>query len=398
MPPETSHKPLYVLLGVVVIDLVGFGIAIPVLPFLVKEQDDRAWVLGALLASYAAMQFLFAPIWGRISDRIGRRPVILLTIAGTSACLLLLGLSNSIQWLFIARIAGGVFGANISVASAYITDLTVPAERTKWMGLLGASFAVGFTLGPVIGGALSLLGYGAPMLFAAGLAAVNLVVAAGVLREPAHHSHDTETVTRREAFSGRPLLRRLATINFIFTFAVCQLEGMFVYFMFKRFAYEPFDVAWIMLVMAVVMGGIQGRGIQSLAKRFGEQRLLVCGVSLMALAFFAMPLPSGVALLLLPLVVSAAGRAVGQPSMLSLVSLEATPVNRGAVMGGFQSAASLARTLGPLVAGMLFDLSDAYPFYFAGALMVLTVPLCMTLPNVNTSQLEEEPVANVPTR
>ncbi len=398
MPSETSHKPLYVLLGVVVIDLVGFGIAIPVLPFLVKEQDDRAWVLGALLASYAAMQFLFAPIWGRISDRIGRRPVILLTIAGTSACLLLLGLSNSIQWLFIARIAGGVFGANISVASAYITDLTVPAERTKWMGLLGASFAVGFTLGPVIGGALSLLGYGAPMLFAAGLAAVNLVVAAGVLREPAHHSHDTETVTRREVFSGQPLLRRLATINFIFTFAVCQLEGMFVYFMFKRFAYEPFDVAWIMLVMAVVMGGIQGRGIQSLAKRFGGQRLLVCGVSLMALAFFAMPLPSGVALLLLPLVVSAAGRAVGQPSMLSLVSLEATPVNRGAVMGGFQSAASLARTLGPLVAGMLFDLSDAYPFYFAGALMVLTVPLCMALPNVNTSQLEEEPVANVPTR
>ncbi|MCP4036706.1 MAG: MFS transporter [bacterium] len=398
MPPETSHKPLYVLLSVVVIDLVGFGIAIPVLPFLVKEQDDRAWVLGALLASYAAMQFLFAPIWGRISDRIGRRPVILLTIAGTSACLLLLGLSNSIQWLFIARIAGGVFGANISVASAYITDLTAPEERTKWMGLIGASFAVGFTLGPVIGGALSLLGYGAPMLFAAGLAAVNLVVAAGVLREPAHHSHDTETVTRREVFSGQPLLRRLATINFIFTFAVCQLEGMFVYFMFKRFAYEPFDVAWIMLVMAVVMGGIQGRGIQSLAKRFGEQRLLVCGVSLMALAFFAMPLPSGVALLLLPLVVSAAGRAVGQPSMLSLVSLEATPVNRGAVMGGFQSAASLARTLGPLVAGMLFDLSDAYPFYFAGALMVLTVPLCMALPNVNTSQLEEEPVANVPTR
>jgi len=395
MPAESSKKALYILLGVVVIDLIGFGIAIPVLPYLAREQNASGQVLGALLASYAAMQFVFAPIWGRVSDRVGRRPVMLLTIAGTSLCLLLLALSESIEWLFFARIAGGVFGANISVASAYITDLTVPEERTKWMGLIGASFAIGFTLGPVIGGSLSLIGYSAPMFFAAGLSAINFVLAVVVLREPSQHLHKVESLTQREAVASRPGLRKLVAINFVFTFAVCQLEGMFVYFMAGRFGYEPWDVAWIMFAMAVVMGSIQGRGIQPLAKRFGEKRLLRSGVVLMGLAFFAVPQPASVTLLLLPLVVSAAGRAISQPSMLSLISLEATAANRGAVMGSFQSAASLARTLGPLAAGVLFDWSDAYPFYFAGILMLIALPLCLSLPDVNVSQLEEEPLANV---
>ncbi|MDP6979201.1 MAG: MFS transporter [Myxococcota bacterium] len=375
-PAPENRKALFILLGVVVIDLIGFGVAIPVLPYLAREQNEQAWVLGALLASYAAMQFLFAPLWGRLSDRIGRRPVILVTIAGTSACLLLLGLSDSIVWLFVARIAGGIFGANIGVASAYITDLTEPEERTRWMGLIGASFAVGFTLGPVIGGPLSLLGYGAPMLFASALAATNFVFAASVLREPTQHREEEEASEGRvQLLRHNARLRRLVAINFVFTFAVCQLESMFVYFMKGRFDYEPWDVAAIMFLMALVMMGIQGGGIQPLSRRFGEKRLLIAGVSLMAVAFFAVPAPLSVPILLLPLVVSAAGRAISQPAMMSLVSLEASAHQRGVVMGGFQSASSLARTIGPLIAGVLFDRSDAWPFYCAGILMIVALPL-----------------------
>ncbi len=392
-PAPEDRKSLFILLGVVVIDLIGFGIVIPVLPFLAREQNERAWVLGALLASYAAMQFLFAPLWGRLSDRIGRRPVILVTIAGTSACLLLLGLSDSITWLFVARIAGGIFAANIGVASAYITDLSEPEERTRWMGLIGASFAVGFTLGPVIGGPLSLLGYGAPMLFASALAAVNFVFAASVLREPPQHREEESKAGWVELLRNNSTLRRLVAINFVFTFAVCQLESMFVYFMKGRFDYEPWDIAAIMFLMALVMMGIQGGGIQPLARRFGERQLLLAGMCLMAVAFFTVPGPLTVPILLLPLVVSAAGRAISQPAMMSLVSFEAAANQRGAVMGGFQSASSLARTIGPLIAGMLFDRSDAWPFYFAGILMIVALPLAWGL--AKHAPPDDEPLAEI---
>lgn len=386
MSPDRSQKPLFILLGVIVIDLIGFGVAIPVLPFLAKDQEASGFVLGLLLASYAAMQFVFAPIWGRISDRIGRRRVILLTIAGTSACLLLLGLSNSIAWLFVARILGGVFGANISVATAYIGDMTEPEDRIRWMGMIGASFAVGFTLGPVIGGALSFYGHGVPMLFASGLAAANFVFASAILREPPQRVHEGETKSRREILRGSTILRKLAAINFVFTLAVSQLESLFAYFMMARFAYEPWDVAMIMFMMALVMMGIQGGAIAPLAKRFGEYRLLLAGVTMMAISFLMLPYPSRVGVLVIPLIFSAIGRAISQPSMLSLVSLEATPATRGAVMGSFQSAASAARTIGPLAAGFLFDWNDALPFWFAGVLMVITIPLCMRLPKNETAE------------
>ena len=142
-----SRRSLVVLFSVVVVDLIGFGIVVPVLPFYVDEFGASATVLGLLVASYAAMQFVFAPVWGRVSDRIGRRPVMLATIAGSSGALVVLGLAPSLGWLFAARVLGGVFGANISVASAYIADVTDEAERTRWMGMLGACFAIGFVVG-----------------------------------------------------------------------------------------------------------------------------------------------------------------------------------------------------------------------------------------------------------
>jgi len=394
MSTEPSRKPVYILLAVIVIDLIGFGIAIPVLPFLAKDQGANGAVVGLLLASYAAMQFLFAPVWGRVSDRIGRRPVILITIAGTSACLLLLGLSESIVFLFVARIFGGIFGANISVATAYIGDVTEPEERTRFMGLVGASFAVGFTLGPVIGGLLSLYGYGVPMLFASGLAAVNLLFASAILREPEQKTEEEAPLTRSEALGRSARLRQLAAINFVFTLAVCQLESMFALYMAREFDYEPYDVAAILFLMAIVMMGIQGGGIRPLAARYGEQRLMVAGVAMMAAAFLTVPYPTSVWLLIVPLVVSAVGRAVSQPSMLSMVSLEATPETRGVVMGGFQSASSAARTVGPLVAGFLFDWHVGLPFWFAGLLMAAAIPLCLRLPKINASTISGEQVAS----
>ena len=189
MPSERPRGLLPTLFSIVIIDLIGFGIVIPILPFYAKTYDADGLTLGALLTSHAAMQFVFAPIWGRLSDRFGRRPVMLITIAGTSVSLLALGLADSLVGLFAARLMSGVFAANISVATAYVTDVTAENERTKWMGMIGASFAVGFTLGPPIGGLLASYGHSMPMFVAAAMAAVNFGFALWQLREPEAHTN-----------------------------------------------------------------------------------------------------------------------------------------------------------------------------------------------------------------
>jgi DHA1 family tetracycline resistance protein-like MFS transporter len=380
MTESTERKRhLAALFSIVVIDLIGFGIVVPVLPFYVTEFGANATVLGLLVGCYAAMQFLFAPLWGRLSDRIGRRRVMLVTIAGTSAALLLLGLANSLLWLFVARLLGGMFAANISVASAYITDVTDESERTRWMGVLGACFAVGFLLGPAVGGLLGQYGHSLPMLVASGLAAANFCYAVFVLKEPdVHRSGDVSL--DRKAVLADPRVRRICLANLLFSLAVTQLETVFAFLMMMRFDYDVLDTALILVLMAVVMGLIQGGAMRVLAARFGERNLLTAGLALMAVAFVAVPMAQEVKLLLVPLIVSAVGRGIGQPAMMSMVSSYATENTRGAVMGSFSSRASLARALGPAPAGLLFDQWIAAPFLLAAGLLVATLVLCVRLP------------------
>ena len=166
-----NRSTLPILFSVIIIDLIGFGIVIPILPAYTKDLGASAGILGILLATHAALQFLFAPVWGRLSDRFGRRPVMLITIAGTGGALLMLGLAESILGLFISRLLSGLFSANISVATAYVADVTDESERTRWMGMVGASFGIGFILGPALGGLLHPYSASLSAFLAAGLAA-----------------------------------------------------------------------------------------------------------------------------------------------------------------------------------------------------------------------------------
>jgi DHA1 family tetracycline resistance protein-like MFS transporter len=380
MPRERSKSTLPVLFSIIVIDVIGFGIIIPVLPFYANEFGASGLVLGLLFTSHAAMQALFAPLWGRLADRIGRRPVMLCTIAGTSGALLFLGLADSLAQLFAARILSGIFAANISVATAYIADVTDADERTRWMGMVGACFGVGFILGPAVGGPLAMLGYGVPMLVAAGLAAVNFVYAIFVLKEPEAHSATAQERAGKIGVLAAPGIRNLCITYFLFTFAVTQLETIFAYFMMSRFDYGVLGVTVILIVMAFVMVGIQGGGIRPLVARYGEKTLLVVGIALMAVSFAIVPWAPIVGLLMLPLVGSAIGRAISQPAMMGLASFQASAANRGAVMGTFQSSASLARVFGPLAAGALYDQSDAAPFLLASALLLVALATTAALP------------------
>lgn len=367
------HKPsLAILFSVVIVDLIGFGIVVPVLPFWATDFGADAWTYGLIQSSYALAQFAFAPLWGRLSDRIGRRPVMLATILGTAISLAWLGFAESLEGLFAARILAGGFAANIGVASAYISDVTSDEDRTRWMGMLGASFGVGFLLGPAIGGLLAPYGYAVPMLAAAGLASVNFVFALFALRDPPHQAAPGRTIGRLEVLRD-PRVRQVCITYLFFSLAVTQLENMFPLLMKDTFQLDARGVAFLLVGMALVMGGVQGGAMRALAKRYAERSLVMSGAGLMAVAFVFVPLAPGIGLLLIPLVLSAVGRAISQPSLMSLASFEASPEARGAVMGTFQSMASLARIFGPAAGGFLFDRNMAWPFWLASGLMIIVL-------------------------
>ncbi len=386
---ESSESPsparmgvLGVLFSVIVVDLIGFGIVVPILPFWADHYGANGALLGLLLTSHAAMQFLFSPLWGRLSDRIGRRTVMLITIAGTAISLLFLGLADSLPQIFLARLLSGIFGSNISVATAYLTDVTEEADRTHWMGMIGASFAVGFTLGPPIGGLLARAGHGVPMLVAAAMAAANFIWAAIALREPARHENrPVANMTSRLDVLRNPVIGRICFVYFLFSVAVTQLETTFAFLMLHRFGFDALGVGLIMLGMAVVMGGIQGGAMKRLAARFHERRLILVGLSLMAVAFFAVPLPQTAPFLLLPLMLAAVGRGISQPPMMSLVSTRADEGSRGIVMGVFQSSASAARVVGPLIAGALYDQDQAFPYWMAAVLVAIAALTAIRIEN-----------------
>ncbi len=382
------------LFSVVIIDLIGFGIMIPVLPFYAREFGASATTLGFLFTIYAAAQFLCAPAWGRLSDRIGRRRVMLMTIAGTALALLGLGLARSLAWLFVARAVGGAFAANIGVASAYITDVTSEQERTRWMGMLGACFGVGFVLGPAIGGALAPFGFAIPMFAAAGLAGANLVHAAFSLPEPAARARRLEEAGPRALALRAPLVRRLCIANFVFSLAVTQLETVFAFFMGDRFGYGARDVAVLLIAMAVLMGGIQAGGMKKLAARWSERSLATAGSLLLAAGFLVLPQPASVALLLVPLALCAVGRAILQPALMSMASLAAPVSERGSVMGTFQASATLARVLGPIAAGWLYDRQLGAPFWLAGALLLAVAAQVRGLPSRDPA-LAAPPIAQL---
>lgn len=377
----SPNRSLLILFSVIVLDLIGFGVVVPILPFYAEQYGASATVLGLLLTSYSAMQFAFSSLWGRLSDRIGRKKTLVLTIAGSAASLVLVGLADSLLLLFAGRILSGIFAANISVASAYVTDVTTEENRSKGMGMIGAAFGIGFLLGPALGGVLSRYGYHVPILTAAALSAVNFLYALWRLPETARHSKpglsQGEVVETRVL--AHPQVFKLCAIYFLFTIAVNQLESIFAFFMMRRFGYDAMHVAYILALMALIMIVIQGGLIRTLTQRYGETLLLVSGSLLLGASFACVPWSPTVALLLLPLGIASVGRGISQPALMSLVSKKSTPHMRGAVMGTFQASASLGRVIGPVIAGALFDQGMPLPFYLAAGLMAAVFLLSLNI-------------------
>ena len=376
---------LLIVFLIVFIDLVGFGIVIPILPYYAKQFGASAWELGWLMTSYSLMQFVMAPVWGRLSDRVGRRPVLLTTLAATGASMVFLGFAQSLLWLFIGRTLAGIFGANISTANAYIADVTDEANRAKGMGVIGAAFGLGFIFGPAIGGLLSTYGYGVPMFAGATLAGLNVIFAFFKLEEPplsvatraSHRTKRFDTGVIRTALED-PRSRLAIGLFLLVTFAITQMEVVFAIYLKDRFNYDARSAGVLLALSGIVMVLIQGGLIGRLAKRYGELRLVRVGLVLCGLGLGLFPSATTMGVLIGWLCIMSLGHGLLHPSLSSLASKGAAEWRRGATLGVFQSAGSLARVLGPPCAGWLYDQAGSGSPFFAGA-AVLAVALVLAL-------------------
>lgn len=362
------RSPLLVIFITVFIDLIGFGIVIPVLPFYVEGTTFNASprVVGLLFASYSIMQLIFTPILGRLSDRYGRRPVLFLSLLGTGAGFLILGFATTVWMLFVGRIIDGITGGNISTAQAYIADVTTPENRAKGMGMIGAAFGLGFIFGPAIGGILSRWGIHIPFLFAAALAFGNAILLyftlpETVTRDQRARASSAEAVTRGRwslllKAMGQSRLALILSIYFLFVVAFSVMTTSFGLFTLYRFGYDAHDTGWLFVFVGVIGAIVQGGLIGRLVRKFGEIPLIIAGALLFAASLFVIPLTSpqtGVATLLLVGATFAVGNSLATPSLTGLASKSAGRSEQGSVLGVTQSVASLARTVGPLVSSAL---------------------------------------------
>jgi DHA1 family tetracycline resistance protein-like MFS transporter len=370
-----KRSPLLVIFVTVFIDLIGFGIVIPVLPYYAEGTRFGATPreVGLLFASYSVMQLIFSPVLGRLSDKYGRRPILITSLLGTCLGFLILGFATTLWMLFIGRIIDGISGGNISTAQAYIADVTTKEDRAKGMGLIGAAFGLGFVFGPAIGGILSRWGINVPFLFAGGLAFANVILLYFTLPETVTRDHPA----RVSAASGRgwkqvidalsqPRLAFVLAIYFLSIAAFSIMTTVFSLFMMFRLGYDPWHSGWIFAFVGIVSALVQGGLIGKLVKRFGEPALVMVGGLLFTVSLLVSPFvtaSTGLVGILSIVALSAIGNALAGPSLTSLGSKSAGAAEQGSIMGVMQSVASLARAVGPTVAALIIYSAVAHLGY-----------------------------------
>jgi MFS family permease len=389
-------KPILLLAFTLFIDLLGFGIILPNLPQYVEADpwvgDDHA--KGALVgswlgASYSVTQFIFAPIWGRYSDKAGRRPVILISLIGVAFAYMLFGLSSGRLWmLFAARILAGVLSsASIGVSFAYVGDVTTPQNRAKAMGILGVCFGLGFAVGPVFGGILGKNNIAIPAYVAAAMSLINFLFAVKMLPESlSEEARRKLAATVRE--SGLALIRRvmkdpaapLFIINFVMVFGFAAIEQIFGYFLMARGIAsrdnQSMRLAYIMGFVGLAGIVVQGGLIGPVVKRFGEGMVVRIGLAILALGYVLLLFPTkwGAGIVIASMVMSA-GRSLISPATTALISRK-TQVGQGLIQSTSASFEALARATGPLVAGFLFStIGPTAPYTTSAGLTVVALIL-----------------------
>ena len=368
------------LILIVFIDLLGFGIIIPMLPFYAEHFGASPGIVTLLMATYSLMQFVAAPFIGSMSDRYGRRRVILISLVGTCVAYVFMAYASSLVMLFAARALAGLFAGNIAAAQAYIADITTPENRARGMGFFGAAFGLGFIFGPMIGGILSgsasgSINFHAAPLFAASLSSIAAFLVVVLLKE----SRKVGSVNSGSRGWFAPIylavrradMKRLIYLFLLVMFVFAGLEATIALWAERQFLWGPREVGYLFAYVGVIAAVVQGGIIGPATRRWGEMRVIILGLCGLVAGFALMPVASGMSLLLVATALLAGGFGLCNPALNSLISRRASSDSQGAVLGVAQSGASLARILGPAFAGAVFSSLGRHAPYIIGALMLL---------------------------
>ncbi len=371
-------RPLLIIFLTIFVNLVGFGIIIPLLPFYAEKFGASALVIGLLFAVFSVCQLVAAPALGDWSDRYGRRPVLIFSLLGTVVSFVMLALAHSITMLFLARIVDGLSGGNISTARAYVADITAPKDRARAYGLIGAAFGLGFIFGPALSGVLVKVSYTAPIWAAAAITLVATTMAWLWLPETVHRAH---------AGVGNPfrhlpgLLRRagvgrMLVIDFVYWFAFSIFQTTFALFASRRFAFDASETGYVFSAFGVLGAIIQGGLIRPIVHRLGDRTTFRYGLIFGAFGLVAAALSHTVVLFMITLVPLAFGIGFGHPTVASLVSRVAREDEQGRVQGAASAVESLGRTVGPVWGNASLDrFGESTPYLSAAAFLLITLAL-----------------------
>ncbi len=373
------------------IDLIGFGIVLPGLEAYAASLQASPLFSGVIYSSYSLAQLVFSPIWGSLSDRIGRRPIMMLSTLGASAAYLLFAFSGSLGMLLFCRVFAGIMAGNISTAQAYVADVTEPKDRAKGMGLIGAAFGIGFVVGPALGGLIMKFFPTDPFyvigLLAAALSAVSFLLVVTCLPESRKESGLSEGHVIKTSVFTRSFWKHLAEINrgsggiflgllisvFLLTLGQSSIYVAFPYFCRTILGLPVSAIYRQYILMGLLAVVVQGGLLRILVKKFGERNLFWLGSLLLAVALSSIPFAKNESTLTLALLAMTAGASLAVPTLSSMISKESTAENYGVTMGLSQSFSASARAIGPTWGSALLKLSFQAPFVITGALVLLTL-------------------------
>lgn len=382
--PRFRLSPTLVIILTIFIDITGFGIVIPLLPFYATSFQAGSAALGILVASFAVMQFVFAPLLGRLSDRVGRKPILMISIATSAASFMLFALANSFLILLLSRMVAGM-ATEAAIAQAYMADVTQEEDRAAGMGRLGAAFGVGFIIGPAIGGALSVLGFWAPGAAAVILTLLNLLFVFFFLPESLDRGQED---LRRESYVtggylgglrsalATPLIGATLTIVFIIILAFSAIPVIAPLLGVSFFGWGAVEMSYVFMYIGLVQIVLQGFLFGKLVRKFSEDKFIVFGPLLMSVGMLTMPMVPSILVFLVSITMIALGIGILDAAIPSFISKRTLKSEQGGMLGVSQSVSSIARVPGPLIGGFVFEFVGLVaPFLLSSALLIVAFTL-----------------------